>query len=85
MADFNNLTPGKNITDPQNVGAVAEWPRHVYRPTAVATDTSLIVAWKGKQPVHNEVQSVIDDVALAAALKDGCSLTPVIEDAKAKK
>ncbi len=85
MPDFNNLKPEKNITDPKNLGAVTDYPQTLYRATPTPTDTSLIVAWKGKTPVHNELDSAVDDADKANKIKDGWSLAPVVEDAKAKK
>lgn len=84
MPDFNQLAPPMNITDP-SASSGAEYPRHLYKHAADASDTSVVVGWKAKQPVHNEVVTVADGGAKAAKLEEGWSLVPVLPDEKKAK
>lgn len=75
---FDNLKPGKNITDPKNLGADPNFPRHVHKYAA-----------KG---VINDYLVVTTPAELEQAVADGWSMTPVlvdpdapVEDAKGKK
>lgn len=84
---FDNENPGRNVHNPNSVGS----GQHLYRRVDVARgdalpDGTLIVAWKGKEPIHNEILDVQDEDAKAAALKDGWSESPVVPKAeKAEK
>jgi hypothetical protein len=85
MADqkaFDNLNPPRSVTDPNGAPAGRPFPKHMHRHVAEATKTSLIVAWKGDTPIHNEFLEVADQGALDAAVAEGWSDKPQLEPAK---
>lgn len=65
---FDNLNPGKKVTDPDGVNAPrsAEYPRHLHK-------------WAGPDRINDYVV-VTNDKEKAAALKKGYALQPVTED-----
>lgn len=87
MADFQNETPGSDITDPKKLREQSpHFPAHLHRHVPEATDTSIIVAWKNKQPIHNEFCEVGTPEELAVKVKEGwLEGGPTLEPAKAKK
>lgn len=85
MPDFNQADPKKHITDPKNLGANAQYPSHLFKFTPEPSPTSVVVAWKGKEPVHNEIVDAANEADEAAKVKDGYSLKPVLDAPGAKK
>ncbi len=59
-----------------------DYPASVYKPADAASESTLIVGWHGKDPIHNECKTVADASAKAAALKDGFGEAPVLPKAK---
>lgn len=78
---FDNLNPKRSVTDPAGVGVQSgpRFPAHVHKHVAEATDTSVVVAWNKKQPIHNEYAEAADQPALDALLAEGWSEKPVLE------
>lgn len=84
MPDFDQTKPDKKITDPKN-SPIGEYPRHLFKFVSDATPTSLVVAWAGKAPIHNDIVDAFDDHGKAELVKDGWSLTAVLKDPAEKK
>lgn len=82
---FDNLDPKRIITDPDNLGAERHWPKALYRFVPHATEDSLIVAWKGKEPIHNESIRVHDETALEEHVTAGWATKPQMTAAPTKK
>ncbi len=83
MADFAQMSPPQSITNPtvpDGEKPVAEYPAHVHRAVAEPTETSIVVAWVGKKPIHNEYLIVANDDERKTALADGWSDDPVVPD-----
>lgn len=71
MPDFNALKPEKNITDPKNLGTAGEYPRHVHKWAGTDEKGNVLL---------NDFKVVASDEEKAAALAEGWSLQPVLED-----
>lgn len=85
--DFNQENPPKRITDPDGAGAQTAFPAHVHRHVVKVDDEDLpentvVVAWKGRKPIHNEFREVKDQKALDQALREGFSAKPQLEPKK---
>jgi hypothetical protein len=90
MPEFDNLKPGVSVTDPKGVALSPELkgaplPAHLYKHVAEKSDTSLVVAWKGKEPIHNESVIVGTEAEKAERLADGYSAEPVLSAPAAAK
>lgn len=81
MPDFDGANPPKKVTDPKPGPA----RQHLYRFAFEPGDTTVVVAWKAKQPIHNDVLAVTTDDEKAASLAAGYSDAPVLDAPKAKK
>lgn len=84
MPDFDAKNPPAAITNPAG-GAGAAFPRHLHRFVPEKTETSMVVGWHGKEPIHNEYVSVTSEEEQADALAQGYALAPVLKAPDEKK
>lgn len=76
MADFDNLNPPKKVTNPTGPAAGEAFPRHVHKYAGKHDDGS---------PKLNAFKVIANAGELEAALADGWSLEPVLDEPKKSK
>jgi hypothetical protein len=76
---FDNQKPDKDVHNPQNVSSGQHLFKHVsVKKGDELPENTIVVAWKGKEPIHNEFLDVPDEESAKAAIKGGWSVKPVL-------
>lgn len=78
MPDFNQATPPETLTNPESsTPKGAPYPKVLYK--AGEGKHSMVVAWDGDKPIHNQIIDVTSESEEAKRVAEGWKPKPVIK------